>query len=86
MAAGGGIMAHTSLSDAQILAKLTAALLQPDEPIPKGFKSAEDFGKSWGKSGNYAHAILSNGAKAGLVDRIFCKRDGKRKRFFRFKG
>jgi len=74
------------MSDAQILAKLTAALREPDQPIPKGFRSSDDFGKAWGVSPNRAHAILNKGRKAGLVEGVYVVRDGKRKRFFRYKG
>lgn len=53
----------------RLLQKLKDVIGQED-PIPKGFRSIEDWGKKWGMQRSQTQVLLRSGEAAGLMRSI----------------
>jgi hypothetical protein len=58
----------TKIKDKTLLAIIMSEINQTAEKIPKGFLSADQWGKRWNVTHNHAYIILRKGIKSGVIE------------------
>ena len=56
------------MESSELLSKLKDAIQSKPDEIPEGYKTVEEWARSWSLSRSYAEKLLKIGVESGVVD------------------